>query len=547
MDILKGIIASPGAATGRIKIIEDREQMVEKRSVENVASEIARFKKAVEKAKQDLETLYEKTLDSATEEEAEIFSIHIMMLEDGSLTDCCESIIFEQSVNAEYALSEAAKIVSAMLIETNDEYMMARTTDVEDIKNGVLSALSGESEEISLLEKTVIFARDLTPSQTVRLDKTKIAAFVMEKGSKNSHTAILARAMNIPSMVGVSGCIKPEYNGKMCAVDTLDENVIIEPDEKAKSRVFVHKQEIDIRREKLRALKGKKSITGWGKPIKLYANIGGEDDIEDVIENDAEGIGLLRSEFLYIGRSEPPDEETQFQAYKKILEKMDGKETVIRTLDIGADKQAVYLGFDREENPALGFRAIRICIRDKELFKTQLRALYRASAYGNLLIMFPMITSVGEVEEALKIAGEARDELQSEGKEISNNVKLGIMIETPAAALISDELAHMVDFFSIGTNDLVQYTLAADRQNERISDVYNPLHPAVLKLIKMTCDNAHRAGIWVGICGELAADVEVTETLLSLGADELSVSPGYILPVRESILQSKGCTVCSIL
>lgn len=547
MDILKGIIASPGAATGRIKIIEDCEQMVEKRSVENVASEIARFKKAVEKAKQDLETLYEKTLDSATEEEAEIFSIHIMMLEDGSLTDCCESIIFEQSVNAEYALSEAAKIVSAMLIETNDEYMMARTTDVEDIKNGVLSALSGESEEISLLEKTVIFARDLTPSQTVRLDKTKIAAFVMEKGSKNSHTAILARAMNIPSMVGVSGCIKPEYNGKMCAVDTLDENVIIEPDEKAKSRVFVHKQEMDIRREKLRALKGKKSITGWGKPIKLYANIGGEDDIEDVIENDAEGIGLLRSEFLYIGRSEPPDEETQFQAYKKILEKMDGKETVIRTLDIGADKQAVYLGFDREENPALGFRAIRICIRDKELFKTQLRALYRASAYGNLLIMFPMITSVGEVEEALKIAGEARDELHSEGKEISNNVKLGIMIETPAAALISDELAHMVDFFSIGTNDLVQYTLAADRQNERISDVYNPLHPAVLKLIKMTCDNAHRAGIWVGICGELAADVEVTETLLSLGADELSVSPGYILPVRESILQSKGCTVCSIL
>jgi len=470
-----------------------------------------------------------------------------MMLDDGSLTDCCESIIFEQSVNAEFALSEAAKIVSAMLVETNDEYMMARTTDVEDIKNGVLSVLSGADEEIVLTEKSVIFARDLTPSQTVRLDKTKIAAFVTEKGSKNSHTAILARAMNIPSMIGVDGCMESDYNEKMCAVDTLDESVIIEPDEKAKSRVFVHRQEIETRIEKLRTLKGKKSVTGWGKPIKLYANIGGEEEMDDVLDNDAEGIGLLRSEFLYIGKSEPPDEETQFQAYKKILEKMNGKETVIRTLDIGADKQAVYLGFEKEENPALGFRAIRICIREKELFKTQLRALYRASVFGNLLIMFPMITSVCEVEEALQTAKEVREELCAEGKSISADVKLGIMIETPAAALISDQLAPLVDFFSIGTNDLTQYTLAADRQNDRISDIYNPMHPAVLKLIKMTCDNAHRAGIWVGICGEIAADVEVTETLLSLGADELSVAPGYILPVRESILQSKGCTVCSIL
>jgi len=547
MEILKGTVASPGVATGRIKIIEETGKTVQKRTVENVASEIARFKAAVEKAKADLEVLYEKTLDSATEEEAEIFSIHIMMLDDGSLTDCCESIIFEQSVNAEFALSEAAKIVSAMLVETNDEYMMARTTDVEDIKNGVLSVLSGADEEIVLTEKSVIFARDLTPSQTVRLDKTKIAAFVTEKGSKNSHTAILARAMNIPSMIGVDGCMESDYNEKMCAVDTLDESVIIEPDEKAKSRVFVHRQEIETRIEKLRTLKGKKSVTGWGKPIKLYANIGGEEEMDDVLDNDAEGIGLLRSEFLYIGKSEPPDEETQFQAYKKILEKMNGKETVIRTLDIGADKQAVYLGFEKEENPALGFRAIRICIREKELFKTQLRALYRASVFGNLLIMFPMITSVCEVEEALQTAKEVREELCAEGKSISADVKLGIMIETPAAALISDQLAPLVDFFSIGTNDLTQYTLAADRQNDRISDIYNPMHPAVLKLIKMTCDNAHRAGIWVGICGEIAADVEVTETLLSLGADELSVAPGYILPVRESILQSKGCTVCSIL
>lgn len=536
---LRGTGASQGAALGHIKIINEKISDVKKHTIENVAAEIARFNEAVEKTKEELGILYEKTVESATEEEAEIFSIHIMMLEDGSLTDCCESIIFEQSVNAEYAVSEAAKVVSAMLIDTNDDYMMARTADIEDIKNGILSSLTGEKQVIEIKENTIIFARDLTPSQTINLDKSKIAGFVTERGSKNSHTAILARSMNIPSVIGVAGCMDNSYDGQECAIDAGDDSVYIQPDEKIKSKVLTRQQEMKSRQEQLRALKGKKSITLSGREIKLYANIGGEEDLDQVTDNDAEGIGLFRSEFLYIGRGELPDEETQFLAYKKVLEKMSGKETIIRTLDIGADKQADCLKLTQEENPALGYRAIRICLDQKDLFKTQLRALYRASAYGKLSVMFPMITSKEEVEGAIDVAQEVREEMRAEGIKFDENVNLGIMIETPAAALISAELAPLVDFFSIGTNDLVQYTLAADRQNDKVGSCYNPNHPAVMQLIKMTCDSAHRAGIWVGICGELAADVEVTQTLIALGADELSVSPPYILAVRESIINSR--------
>lgn len=546
MEILKGTGASQGAALGRVKIIKENAKGVEKRTIENVAAEIARFNSAVNDAKEKLGILYEKTAEAAGVDAAEIFNIHIMMIDDGSLTDCCESIIFEQSVNAEYALSEAAKVVSAMLIETNDDYMMARTADIEDIKKGILASLSGSEQEISLSENSVIFAHDLTPSQTINMDKSKILAFVTEHGSVNSHTAILARSMNIPSIIGVKGCMNEAFDGCECGVDAEENTVYVSPDEKTKSKILVKKQQIKRREEELSALKGKKSVTKSGKEIRLYANIGGEDDLDGVADNDAEGIGLFRSEFLYIGKSSLPDEETQFQAYKKVLEKMNGKETVIRTLDIGADKQANCLNLSREENPALGFRAIRICLEDTNLFKTQLRALYRASVYGNLSIMFPMITSKTEVERALNTAHEVRQELEQEAVEFSLDVKLGIMIETPAAALISDELAPMVDFFSIGTNDLVQYTLAADRQNEKIGGIYNPMHPAVLKLIKLTCDNAHRAGIWVGICGELAADTAATQILISLGVDELSVAPNFVLAVRESIINSneEGYGIC---
>ncbi|MBO5733476.1 MAG: phosphoenolpyruvate--protein phosphotransferase [Clostridia bacterium] len=538
MKILQGTGASQGVALGRIKIIKSKNTNVTKHTIENVASEIARFNSAVEKTKETLGVLYEKTVREASEAEAEIFSIHIMMLEDGSLTDCCESIIYEQSVNAEYAVSEAAKVVCAMLVDTNDDYMMARTADVEDIKNGILTSLTGENEDVILDENTIIFAHDLTPSQTINLDKSKILAFVTEKGSKNSHTAILARSMKIPSIVGVTGCMRAEFDGLECGVDAEEAAVFIQPDEKTKSKILVRGEVQKSREEKLRTLKGKKSITKSGKEIKLYANIGGEDDLDKVIENDAEGIGLFRSEFLYLGRTELPDEETQFCAYKKVLEKMQGKETVIRTMDIGADKQAACLELEQEENPALGYRAIRICLEDNDIFKTQLRALYRASVFGNLSIMFPMITSKDEVERVMEVASCVRQELKDEGISIDENVRLGIMIETPAAALISDELAPLVDFFSIGTNDLIQYTLAADRQNDKIGNIYNPRHPAVMKLIKMTCDNAHRAGIWVGVCGELAADTDITQTLVAFGVDELSVSSGYVLAVRESIINS---------
>lgn len=538
MEILQGVCASGGVANGRIKIIKEQSEKNEKYTIQNVAKEIERFKLAVEKAKDALGILYEKTLESAGEEEAEIFQIHIMMLEDGSLTGCCESIIYEQTVNAEYAIEQAAEIFAQTLIDTNDEYMMARTSDIKDIKMSILSALSGKQKRIELEEDTIIFAHDLTPAQTINLDKKKIAAFVTEKGAKNSHAAILARSMKIPSLVSVSGCINNEYDGKICIVDADNEKVYIDPDEESQKEFLSYKEKIKKREEDLLLLKGRKSITKSGKKVKLYANIGGTDDIDKVIENDAEGIGLFRSEFLYLGKDELPGEDVQFEAYKSVLSKMKDKEVIIRTLDIGADKKADCLNLSPEENPALGYRAIRICLDNTELFKTQLRALFRASRYGKLSIMFPMITSETEVVSAIDIANDVKCELKEKDILYDENVKIGIMIETPAAALISERLAPLVDFFSIGTNDLIQYTLACDRQNENLRSVYNPHHEAVFKLIEQTCQNAHESGIWVGVCGELAADSTVTSKLIELGVDELSVSPPYILQIRESIINS---------
>ncbi len=536
---LRGTGASGGVAIGRIKILENTISDVSKHNIKDVAEEIKRFNIAVEKTKESLSVLYEKTMEVATIDEAEIFQIHIMMLEDGSLSDCVESIIFEQSINAEYAVSEAAKILSQTLISTNDEYMMARTADIEDIKNGVLSSLKNMKDELVLDANTIIFAHDLTPSQTINLEKSKIAAFVTEQGSKNSHTAILARSMNIPSVICVKDCMNEEFDGAECAVDADTGDVYILPDNNTKDKITTKCQEIESRHQFLSTLIGQESKTLSGKKINLYANIGNDSDTDDVLKNDAEGIGLFRSEFLYIGKGELPNEKTQFLAYKKVLSDMMGKETIIRTLDIGADKRADCLNLAPEENPALGFRAIRICLDDIEIFKTQLRALYRASVFGNLSIMFPMITSKEEVIQAKAIAEIVRQELKEENIPFDENVKIGIMIETPAAAMISDELAPLVDFFSIGTNDLTQYTLACDRQNEKLDRFYKPNHEAVLKLIEMTCTNAHAHGIWVGVCGELAADVTMTEKLIELGADELSVSPPYVLPVRESILNAK--------
>lgn len=538
MEILRGICASGGIAAGRVKILKEKNYKPKKYTIENVASEIARFNAAVEKTKEQLGRLYEKTAETVGEQEAEIFQIHIMMLEDGSITDCCESIIFEQSVNAEYALSEATHIISQNLLDTKDEYMMARTQDVEDIKKGLLAALSGENDKLELKENTVLFARDLTPSQTINLDKKKIAAFVTEKGSKNSHAAILARSMRIPTIISVAGCMNDEFNDMECIVDGDTGTICINPDEDAKQEYLDHEQKNKEKEKRLKALKGKVSVTKSGKAIKLYANIGSIDDVDDVIENDAEGIGLFRSEFLYIGKEKLPDEETQFCAYKEVLSKMNGKETIIRTMDVGADKTAECLDLEYEENPALGYRAIRICLDNTELFKTQIRALLRASVYGKLSIMFPMIVSKEEVVSAIDITNEVKRQLKDENIAFDENVRIGIMIETPAAALVSDTLAPLVDFFSIGTNDLIQYTLACDRQNEKLAKIYNPNHDAVLKLIEMTCKNAHKEGIWVGVCGELAADVDLTQKLIDLGADELSVSPPYVLAVRESILNS---------
>lgn len=524
-------------ALGRISVFTRREASVKRIHIDDTAAEKARVEAAKEKATAQLQEIYNKALKEVGEANAQIFEIHMMMIEDEDYNDSIVSIIDTQSVNAEYAVAVTADNFAEMFASMDDAYMQARSADVKDISNRIISCLTDdESDNGATNEKVIICADDLAPSETVQLDKDKALAFVTAFGSSNSHTAILARNMNIPAIIGVGKeLLETVKSGAFAAVDGYTGEIFIDPDEATVSRLENKRAEDEEKKRLLQELKGKENITVDGTKINIYANIGSVDNIGAVLANDAGGIGLFRSEFLYLESDNYPSEEQQFAAYKRVLESMAGKKVIIRTLDIGADKQVDYFNLAKEENPALGYRAIRICLTRPEIFKTQLRALYRASAYGNLGIMFPMITSVSELEQILALCGEVREQLKAEGVEISDKVELGIMIETPAAAIISDKLAPMVDFFSVGTNDLTQYTLACDRQNAAIEQFVDTHHEAILRLIEMSAKNAHANGAWIGICGELAADTTLTETFLRMGIDELSVSPTFVLKVRDAV------------
>ena len=537
MTTLKGKGVYGAIALGHISVFTRREASVKRTHIEDIEAEKARLEKAKEKATEQLRTIYEKALKEVGEANAQIFEIHQMMIEDEDYNESIASIIETQSVNAEYAVAVTADNFSEMFASMDDAYMQARSADVKDISNRIISCLSdgGGSDAVSD-EKVIICADDLAPSETVQLDKDKVLAFVTAFGSSNSHTAILARNMNIPAVIGVgTELLNTVKSGVFAAVDGYTGEIFIDPDEETVARLEKKRKEDEEKKHLLQELKGKENVTLDGRKINIYANIGSVDNIGAVLASDAGGIGLFRSEFLYLESSDYPTEEQQFAAYKRVIESMAGKKVIIRTLDIGADKQVDYFGLEKEENPALGYRAIRICLTRPEIFRTQLRALYRASAYGNLGIMFPMITSVSEVEKILAMCGEVREQLRAEGVEVSDNVELGIMIETPAAAIISDKLAPMVDFFSVGTNDLTQYTLACDRQNANIEQFIDTHHEAILRLIEMSAENAHKHGAWIGICGELAADTSLTETFLRMEIDELSVSPTFVLKVRDAV------------
>ncbi len=526
-----------GIAIGKIRFHKKAENLIERTKVADVEAELARYEAAKEKAVEQLESLYEKAVVEVGETNAEIFNVQSMMLDDDDYNESITNIITTQQVNAEYAAAVTGDNFAEMFSNMEEEYFKARAIDVKDITNRVISVLCGNDKaEESEEEPAIIVADDLAPSETVQLDKSKLLAFVTRHGSANSHTAILARTMGIPALVGVE--ISEDWNGKIGVVDGYEGKFVVDPDMFVLENYFKKKAADDEQKKLLETLKGKENVTRSGKKINLYANIGNPGDLVSVMENDAGGIGLFRSEFLYLESDHFPTEEEQFQAYKRVVETMGGRKVIIRTLDIGADKQVDYFGLDKEENPALGYRAIRICLTRPEIFKTQLRALFRASAYGNLAIMYPMIISVDEVRKIKAISKSVREELIADGFKIGE-VEEGIMIETPAAALLSDELAKEVDFFSIGTNDLTQYTLAIDRQNAKLDDFYDAHHPAVLKFIQMVIDNAHAAGIWAGICGELGADTTLTQTFAQMGIDELSVSPGCILPVRKAIRESE--------
>ena len=523
-----------GIAVGPVFVYGKPKQTVERRRVEDVEAELSLFEQALQTATAQLETLYQKALSEVGEANAQIFQIHQMMLGDDDYGDSVRNIITSQQVNAAYAVATTADIFAEMFQNTGDDYMMARAADVADISERLIGLLTGQVRDMGDLEEPVILAADdLTPSETVQLDKSKVLAFVTVKGSANSHTAILARTMNIPAIIGADGIL--ECDGKQAAVDGAAGKVYVEPDAQTLAAIAEKQRREQEKANLLQTLKGKGTITADGRALKLYANIGSTADLGSALANDAAGIGLMRSEFLYLENSDYPTEQQQFTAYKKVLESMAGKPVIIRTLDIGADKQASYFKLPHEENPAMGMRAIRICLTQTDIFETQLRALYRASAYGNLSIMFPMITAVWEVERILDIAGKVKAELKAEGIPFGEHVPLGIMIETPAAVIISGDLAQKVDFFSIGTNDLTQYTLAVDRQNTALDAFYDAHHPAVLELIRMVVENAHKHGIWAGICGELGADTELTETFLRMGVDELSVSPPQVLPIRKLV------------
>ena len=501
--------------------------------IEDTAEQIKRYEDARAKAAEQLQGLYEKALKEVGEANAAVFEVHQMMLEDDDYIDSVVNIIETQQVNAEFAVATTGDNFAKMFAEMEDDYFKARAADVKDISERMVNILSGnESGGAIGDEPVIVVAEDLAPSETVQMDKEKLLAFVTRLGSANSHTAILARTMNIPALIEVD--IKEEWNGKMAVVDGYTGTFYIDPDEDILKKMQEKKEEDIKARELLQELKGKEDVTVDGKHIKLYANIGGVKDVASVLANDAAGIGLFRSEFLYLEADNYPDEEAQFQAYKTVAENMAGKKVIVRTLDIGADKQVDYFNLDHEENPAMGYRAIRICLDRRDIFRTQLRALLRASAYGNIGIMYPMIISVDEVKEIKKIVESIKAELTEKGIEYGE-VEQGIMIETPAAVMISDLLAEEVDFFSIGTNDLTQYTLAIDRQNSKLDNIYDSHHPAVLRMIQKTIENGHKAGCWVGICGELGADMTLTETFLKMGIDELSVSPTFVLPIRKLI------------
>ena len=522
-----------GLAIGKILFYQKGEQPVKRVKIEDTAEQIKRYEDARAKAAEQLQGLYEKALKEVGEANAAVFEVHQMMLEDDDYIDSVVNIIETQQVNAEFAVATTGDNFAKMFAEMEDDYFKARAADVKDISERMVNILSGNESGGALGDEPVIVvAEDLAPSETVQMDKEKLLAFVTRLGSANSHTAILARTMNIPALIEVD--IKEEWNGKMAVVDGYTGTFYIDPDEETLKKMQEKKEEDIKARELLQELKGKEDITVDGKHIKLYANIGGVKDVTSVLANDAAGIGLFRSEFLYLEADNYPDEEAQFQAYKTVAENMAGKKVIVRTLDIGADKQVDYFNLDHEENPAMGYRAIRICLDRRDIFRTQLRALLRARAYGNIGIMYPMIISVDEVKEIKKIVESIKAELTEKGIEYGE-VEQGIMIETPAAVMISDLLAEEVDFFSIGTNDLTQYTLAIDRQNSKLDNIYDSHHPAVLRMIQKTIENGHKAGCWVGICGELGADMTLTETFLKMGIDELSVSPTFVLPIRKLI------------
>ena len=539
MKVLSGKSVYAGIAMGPVVILKRREQRLKQRQISDPEEEIGRLTAAIMQSQSQLRELYETALHEVGESNAMIFMAHQMILEDESYLDAVYNVIRTEMVNAEHAVSVTGSQFAELFASMDDDYMRERAADIQDVSNRLIGNLTGSVDmELQLSEASVILADDLTPSETMQLDKSKILAFVTTQGSANSHTAILARTMNIPALVGVAMDFSEIRNGMTVIVDGFSEMMILEPTESVRAETASKVQVEEDKRNQLMALKGKENVTMDGSQIDIFANIGSLDDISAVQENDAGGIGLFRSEFLYLGRDTFPTEEEQFQAYKQVLQSMGDKKVIIRTLDIGADKQADYFELEKEDNPALGYRAIRICLKQPEIFRTQLRALFRSAVYGNLAVMYPMIISTEEVERIAKIVDEVKTELEK--SEIPFRIpEQGIMIETPAAVMISDELAEMVDFFSIGTNDLTQYTLAIDRQNRKLDDFYNPHHKAILRMIRMVVDNAHKAGKWVGICGELAADLELTEEFVHMGIDELSVAPSIVLKLRKKVREIK--------
>lgn len=536
MITIKGKSVFGGVSIGKIMFYKRNEKVIKRTHVDDVDAEWKRFCDAKDTAVSQLKELYDKAIEDVGEANAMIFEIHQMMLEDLDYLESIENIIRTQEVNAEFAVATTADNFAQMFAAMDDAYMQGRAADVKDVSERVLDILCGVFGGMKeMTEPCIIAADDLAPSETVQLDKSKVLGFATMYGSSNSHTAILARTMNIPAVIGLGEDLLTKYDGKMAVIDGFTGMLYIDPDEETMKVMEEKRAKDQEQKALLEQLKGKENVTKSGQKINVYANIGNVSDVGAVLKNDAGGIGLFRSEFLYLENSDFPTEEQQFAVYKQVAENMAGKKVIIRTLDIGADKQVDYFGLDKEENPALGYRAIRICLTRKEIFKTQLRALYRAAMFGNISIMFPMIISVAEVHEIKAIIAEVKEELKNEGIPFKDDVELGVMIETPASVMISRELAKEVDFFSVGTNDLTQYTLAIDRQNAKLDKFYDPHHPAVLAMIKMAADNAHAEGAWIGICGELGADLELTEEFLKMGLDELSVSPAMVLPLRKRI------------